>query len=109
VVKPGSADSNEASAESNDPTHQALVQSSMTIPGGFELGAVLRYIGALPDPDVDEYVGLDLRMAWNVFKPLELSVVGQNLLQKGRVEFIPESPAPKDIRRSVYIKLACRL
>ena len=109
AVKPGSADSNEASAESNDPTHQALLQSSMSIPGGIEVGAVLRYAGALPDPVVDEYVGLDLRVAWNMVKGFELSAVGQNLLQKGHVEFVPESPAPKDIRRSVYIKLAYRL
>jgi len=39
---------------------------------------------------------------------LEVSIVGQNLLQESHAEFIPSSPAPKHIERSAYVKLICR-
>lgn len=109
TVKPGSMDANNGTAESNDPAHQFVVQSSMNLPGDVEFGTVLRYVSELPSPRVLEYFGLDVRLAWKINKNLELSVVGQNLAQAAHTEFIPTSPAAKDIERSVYGKVAFRL
>ncbi len=108
-LKPGSRDLNEASVESNDPEHQLLVQSSITLPGRIEFGTVIRYIDKLPKPAVADYTGLDLRIAWGITKNIELSVVGQNILDKQHLEFIPSSPAPREIERSIYGKIVCRL
>lgn len=107
-LKPGSADQNKATAESNDPNHQALVQSNMQVSEKIELSTVLRYVSELPEPHVSGYFGVDLRVALKLIEPLEISIVGQNLLSDHHTEFIPSSPAPKDIERSFYAKLVCR-
>jgi len=107
-LKSGSADMNNASAESNDPTHQALIQSTMHVFKKGNIGTIFRYTGELPKPYVSEYIGLDVRLSWNMTKIIELSVVGQNLLQSHHTEFIPSSPKPKDIERSIYGKVICR-
>jgi len=106
-VKPGSRDSNKGSAESDDPENQLLVQSKITMPGGIELGTVIRYVDRLPKPSVPEYLGLDARIGWKVNKALELSIVGNDLLYDRHSEFIPSSPSPREIERSVYGKVTC--
>jgi len=108
-VKPGTVDVNGASAESDDPTHQVMVQSSMDIPGGIQVGTVIRYVDKLPQPHVAAYLGLDLRLGYNLGKHVELSVVGQNILDKRHYEFLPTSPSPRQMERSVYGKIICRL
>ncbi|HEY0046325.1 MAG TPA: TonB-dependent receptor [Flavobacterium sp.] len=107
-LSPGSADLNEATAESNDPAHQFLFQSNINLSKGFELGTVLRYIDRLPEPRVSGYTGLDLRIGWHLSEHLEINVVGQNLLQPSRTEFIAETPR-REIERGLYGKLSWRL
>jgi len=107
-VKSGSADLNNASAESNDPKHQFLIQSSVDLPGRLEFGTVIRYINKLPKPYVRGYIGIDARLAWKVNKVLELDIVGQNLVDERHTEFIPESPSARKIQRSIYGKIICR-
>ncbi len=106
-VKPGSKDSNKGSAESDDPENQLLIQSRITIPGSIELGTVIRYVDKLPMPSVPSYLGLDARIGWKVNKALELSIMGDNLLYSHHREFIPSSPSPREIERSIYGKFTC--
>lgn len=108
MVKPGSVDSNNATAESNDPAHQVVFQSEMTLPAGLEFGTVFRYVGRLPTPHVSEYVGLDLRLAWTLNEKIELNLVGQNLVNANHTEFIPASSVGRDVERSVYGKVVLR-
>lgn len=105
-VKSSSSDLNEGRANSNDPEHQFLVQSMMDLPGGVELGFVIRYVDDLPNPKVPAYWGLDARLAWRPIKMIELSLVGQNLLDARHSEFIPSSPSPRNIERSIYGKFS---
>ncbi len=107
-VKAGNVDLNNASSESDDPANQSLVQSSLDLPGGFEWDAVARYVDALPNPAVSRYFGLDLRFGWHVMPRLELSVTGQNLLDYGRVQFIPSSPSTRQIPRTIYAQVTWR-
>ena len=107
-VKSGSKDMNKGSAESNDPQHQFLIQSAVDISGRVQLGTVIRYVDKLPKPRVRSYMGLDLRAAWNLSKTIELSIVGQDLLDNRHLEFIPSSPAPREMERNVYGKIICR-
>ncbi len=106
VVKPNSKDLNGASAESNDPEHQALLQSSISLPYNFEFGTVARYVGELPKPNVPYYIGLDLKLGWKLGKVLELSIVGQNLVYDYHREFIASTPI-RVIERSIYGKISC--
>lgn len=105
-VKPGSQDQNKASAESNDPMHQLLLQSTFDLPYHLQFGFVARYVDELPKPEVPEYLGLDLRLAWKVAKVVELSVVGQNLVYGRHREFIASTPI-RELQRSVYGKISC--
>ncbi|HET7818385.1 MAG TPA: TonB-dependent receptor, partial [Bacteroidia bacterium] len=73
-VKPNSKDLNKATAESNDPEHQIMLQSTVDLPYHFQLGTVVRYVDKLPKPAVPYYIGLDVRLSWELGKFLELSV-----------------------------------
>ena len=106
-VKPGSKDLNKATAESDDPEHQFLVQSNMQLPYHFQFGAVVRYVAELPKPVVAAYTGVDVKLGWTFHKFLELSVVGQNLLYNQTREFQASTPI-REIQRSIYGKIACR-
>ncbi|HTE11461.1 MAG TPA: TonB-dependent receptor, partial [Chitinophagaceae bacterium] len=108
-VKPDSKDLNGGTAESDDPEHQFLIQSTVDIPGRIELGTVVRHIGKLPKPVVPAYTGLDIRVGWKLNNIIELNIIGQNLLDKHHPEFIPSSPAPREINRCIYGKIVCRL
>jgi iron complex outermembrane receptor protein len=104
TVKDNSADLNEGSVESNDPSHQALLQSMFDLGRSFELDFVARYAGALPDPAIPEYVGLDVRLGWKPTPRLSVVVAGQNLLKDVHREFWPEDPG-RQLNRGVYAKL----
>lgn len=107
-VKPTSNDLNDGSVESNDPKHQFLIQSMIDPSDKTELSLVTRYVDDLPDPRVAAYWELDAKITWRPNTFMELSIVGQNLLHDNHIEFIPSSPQPRYIERSVYGKVVCR-
>jgi iron complex outermembrane receptor protein len=107
-VKPNSDDLNQATAESNDPKHQFVVQSTADVGSRLELDWVLRYVDALSTPFVPSYFALDLRLGVRLGAGLELSVVGQNLLEEDHAEFVPSTPSPRLIERGVYLQLSWR-
>ena len=107
-VKSSSSDMNGGTAESNDPKHQFLLQSSMDVCKKFEIGTVIRYIDKLPQPKVSDYLSLDLRFAWRINKSVEISLVGQNLFDDHHPEFVPSSPSAREIERSIYAKVLCK-
>ena len=108
-VKEGSKDTNEGTAESDDPENQLIVQSRVKLPARFELGTILRYVDHLPKPFVPHYFGLDVRIGWKLSESLELNIIGQNLLDKQHPEFVPSSPSPREIQRSIYGKITYSL
>lgn len=107
-VKPTSKDANNGTAESDDPQHQFVIQSNIKLPARFELGTIVRYVDQLPKPYVPSYFGLDVRVGWKLSKSIELNLVAQNLLDKHHPEFVPSSPSPREIERSIYGKISCR-
>lgn len=107
-IAPGSSDLNGATAESDDPPQQALVQSTMDLPGGIQFDAVVRYVDQLPLPKVQSYVALDARLAWRFARDFEIALVGRNLLDGRHLEFLPSSPAPRDLERNVFGRISWR-
>jgi iron complex outermembrane recepter protein len=97
-------------AEGESPSHQLYLRSSLDLPRGLELDLMARYVDELPAPAVDSYTSLDLRLGWRPLRRLELSLVGQNLLEETHVEFAPEviPTLPTGVERGVYGKLAWR-
>ena len=83
--------------------HQVRVQSRVDLPGGFEVDQTYRFVDALPAHAVRAYHSLDARTGWHWSNAVELSVVGQNLLQPHHREF---GAVPVEIRRAFYVAVA---
>lgn len=110
--KPGAADTLDAVAayEGSTPRHLITVQSRLDLPWRLEFDQAYGYVTALPYQGIASYHNLDLRAAWRFPPGLELSVVGQNLLEPRHAEFEHDHD-PRvvvEIRRSVYVQLAWR-
>jgi iron complex outermembrane receptor protein len=57
--------------------------------------------------NIPAYTTLDARLAWSPTPGVELSLVGQNLLEKEHLEFYPQNlpVAPTYVQRSVYAQM----
>ena len=91
-------------AEGESPRHQFSVYSWTDLPHGLEFDTGLRYVDELPSLDLDRYTTLDMRLGWRLLDPLEVSVVGQNLLEMEHVEMMPDYIVvhPTEMQRGVY-------
>lgn len=106
------AEQNVATAfEGRSPRHQFSLRSSMALPGQRQLDFWLRHVSALEFASrtggvVPAYTTLDIRYAWRPAKGLELSMVGQNLLERRHLEFVPDFLPSETlpIERSLYFK-----
>lgn len=109
-TKSDSLDSDAESDEGISPHNQFFLKSSMDLPMNLELDTLLRYTDNLSEFNIDSYVELDVRLGWNLADNLELSLVGQNLLDKGHPEFreagfdVPIT----EVQRSVFGKVLLR-
>ncbi|HXD75324.1 MAG TPA: TonB-dependent receptor plug domain-containing protein [Vicinamibacterales bacterium] len=104
----GSRDTTQGTNEHNDPRHQFSFRSFVDLPRETEFDAVLRAVGALTNPAVPGYAELTLRFAWGRNGPVELAIVGDNLLHDRHQEFQIGGPA-ESIQRSVFAQVTWRL
>ena len=99
--------------EKQSPNHQISLRSSMDLPHDVELDLWLRYtdnvttLDRFETLDINSYVAFDARLAWRPHKDLELSIVGQNLLDDRHPEFTSElgDIPPTEVERSGYLQL----
>ena len=107
--------------EMSNPEHQFYFWSSLNLHRDLQVDAIGRYVGALPERadeplyihrfptrDIGAYFALDLRLGWQIFPHLELSLVGRNLLDDRHPElsdFFIDS-MPTQTQRSAYGTLA---
>jgi iron complex outermembrane receptor protein len=95
-----------------DPENQVFLRSSMDLPHNIELDADGRWIDQAQFNNgstleaVPSYFELGLRLGWYITKNIEVSVVGQNLLQPQHPEAGAPGPSQEQIVRGVYGKLA---
>ena len=73
----------------DDPHTSAALRSSMNLSSDVGLDADLRYVGALPDPHLPDYVELNSSIWWNASDSVRLSLSGFNLLHARHWEFPP--------------------
>ncbi|MCC2634467.1 MAG: hypothetical protein K0S48_2353, partial [Ramlibacter sp.] len=71
----------------NDPEYQWQLRAQFDLPYRTELDLHLRRVGALPAPAVPAYTSLDARIGWQVTSRVEVSLLGQNLLNDRHAEF----------------------
>ncbi len=95
------------------PQQQFSLRSAVSPISNVDIDVFFRYIdrastvgrlGAV----IDDYVSMDIRLAWRPVNDLELSLVGQNLLSAHHLEYQEETAytTPTEISRGVYGKLA---
>lgn len=70
----------------NNPRRTASLRSLWNLGESLQLDLFLRHVGQLPNPAIPSYTQLGARLGWRVSRKLELSLVGNNLLDK-HVEF----------------------
>lgn len=98
---------NKADTEGGSPQQQFSLRS------GFDIGRKVSWdlwlrgverLESIGDDSVAGYVTLDTRLAWKPVPQLELSLIGQNLLQKSHAEFQTELlfAIPTETERSFY-------
>ena len=89
----------------SSPQHQVMVSSAADLSKKLQVDLTFRYVSALPGQSVGAYATGDARVGWRFNPQLELSVMGQNLLQPSHVEYGGDPGPLVGIRRSVYAKL----
>lgn len=103
-----SPDSDELSAPQNIASWRA--QFSLTHNINFDFW--LRYTDETVTNNryINDYIDLDLRLSWQIYDDIELSVVGQNLIQEKHLEFDAGFfyPVESTVERSVYGKAIWR-
>jgi iron complex outermembrane receptor protein len=88
----------------SSPRNQFFLRSSHDLPHRISLDAFFRYVDEIPAQSVPAYASLDARLAWRPTETVELSVVGQNLLDAHHKEWGGDT----EIRRGVYGQITLR-
>ncbi len=103
-AKPGSTDSGAGFREANDANNQVFLRSSHDLPGNLELDVGFRHVGEITEQDVPSYEEVEVRLSWRPKPGLEISVVGQNLLDARHPEF-GTAASRFEIERGMYAKI----
>lgn len=112
VLKPESAAvSWPARTERLNPKHMFSLHGSFDLAPRIELDAILRFVDELPGTafpgfteEIPAYTELDVGLGWHARRDLELSLVGQNLLDSHH----PEHSLAFEVQRGVYGKVTWR-
>jgi iron complex outermembrane recepter protein len=108
---PASTDLSVAALEDVDPEFQWNIRSHIDLSPSWEFDQTLYYVDALKSQQVDSYFRLDLRLGWRPTKNIEVSVVGQNLLDSQNQEWGNDRIQTNDrnlIERSVFGKVVLK-
>lgn len=93
------------------PRNQVRFGSSWDLGRNWQFDMAVRYVDNLPSLEVPSYITMDLRLAWQPNKNLELAVIGRNLLDNHHLEFT-ELPRVyfygTEVERSVFGKATWR-
>ncbi|MDQ7091258.1 MAG: TonB-dependent receptor [Methylococcales bacterium] len=86
----------------HSPRNQVSLRSSMDFDYDVSLDLWLRYTDKIEA--VNDYLELDARLAWDVINDVELSLVGQNLLNESHEEYprIEGNKPHSNVQRSIY-------
>ena len=106
-----SGDPPQEQEEGNCPHNQFRLSSYLDLPQGLQFDTTLYYVDNLPAMNIPSYFRLDARLGWHITDDLELSLVGQNLLDSRHAEYSNQMGAPDangEIERSFYVKLTYR-
>ena len=98
---------NEKLLETLSADHTANIRSHMNLPNHWYLDFWARYMDNMKNARVDSYTALDVRVAKKIGKNLEVSLTGQNLFDKQRLEFseVFSGLGATEVQESWYLQL----
>ena len=98
---------NEELLETLSADHTANIRSHMNLPNQWYLDFWVRYMDNLEDAKVGSYTALDVRVAKKFGENLEISLTGQNLFDKQRLEFseIFSGLGETEVQQAWYLQL----
>jgi iron complex outermembrane receptor protein len=99
TVAPGAVDLAPSEA-ARDPRGWWKLRAGFDLGHTTDLDFMVRHYDELPNNAVRDYTAVDMRLGWRVSRHLELSLLVQNLLDKGHVEWSPGS----EHERGAYLK-----
>ncbi len=107
------ADSTDVLSEDKEgraPHNQFNVRSYLNITDALQFDTMVYYVDNLSGFDVDNYLRLDARLGWKINDQVELSLVGQNLIDNQHQEFVDNSSqnVSTEMQRGVYARLSLR-
>lgn len=107
-LQPGSTDrSGLLAAQGRDPAQTWMLRSAFDLPKQTELDLTARHVSALHNPDVPDYLAIDMRLGWRPRADVEVSVAGQNLFGTAHGEYTAVATRSQ-IGPSVYVELLKR-
>jgi iron complex outermembrane receptor protein len=90
--------------ERGSPKHEVMAQSVLDLGKKLQFDLSYRYISALQGLGIPAYSTADVRLAWRLRPDLEVSLVGQNLLQGRHLEYAADLGPNVAIERSGYLQ-----
>lgn len=88
--------------EGSSPRHQVSAQSEFDFAKRFSVDLTYRFVSALPRESIQSYSTADAHFGWQLTDRLQLSVVGQNLMQPHHAESAGDPLGIVEIKRGVY-------
>jgi iron complex outermembrane receptor protein len=104
-VKPGAIDLQPASNIASDPPYWWQLRSSHDFGQSIELDLMMRHYAEIENRSVPSYTALDVRLGWMPLRELELSLLLQNLLDPGHIEW---APGTAEFERAAYLEVSLR-
>lgn len=107
---PDTIDILSGAVEDESPEQQFFMHHSFELPRNVEIDTTFRYVDTIPALGVDDYLTMDIRLAWLPRENLEFSLVGRNLLEDSHLEYAPSfiNTVPTEVERGVYGKVTWR-
>ena len=100
--------SSETKHETLSPRNMFHINSQLNLSDSVELNKTLYYVDSVPYYNIPAYMRLDVGLTWHPNKNMDVSIVGQNLLDKAHPEFDDDSVISTEVQRGVYGKLTYR-
>jgi iron complex outermembrane recepter protein len=88
-LSPGAVDAQAPASERADPNGWWKVRAAFDLGASSEVDVLARHYGALDTRDAPSYTAIDARYAWHATRRIELSLVLQNIFDRGHVEWAP--------------------
>jgi len=100
------------SEEGDSPHHQATLRSLLTLPNNWEFDTAFYYADNVPNQNTSAYTRFDVRLGWQPWPDLTLSLGARNLFDNQHPEFgIPMASVnivPDEVQRAFYMQVNYR-